>query len=411
MRTTPNPVHPRDAVIASSRTEHSPLAQAMRHRLARVLCVLTAATLAVGIGACAKEHGLKGQVGQTVEVQAPVAKVFALKNGNTVLLLGGPKYVHQEVSVLIPAAVVRELGEVKQLNRAEISARGRVELFRGHPEIRIATAADLKIVKPATYDLELSDIDLTGWAGLKDPAGAPRSEAERERNLQKNRPYVSTAGMHPPDLDTASFLELVRGYDQKLGIHPGENRKDLTHQQKKTLAEMEDHIVSLTGWLVVTYPGPPELTNDDCVRYHDWHLELLAEPIDHGPGIGDPTAIIAEITPRTEGPIYRSGIRLQKLAEFVRLLDQSDKATGNPPHRVRVTGYLMWDDSHTKDNLDIGPTIKYFTPKDGYYHPWRRTAWEVHPVMKVEDLGPADCGGGAGPCPPPSASAAEKAPQ
>jgi len=361
----------------------------MTKRLPSIFFLLAIAAAGLTTGACKAEPGLKGQVGQTVEVQAPVVDTYVLKNGNTLLFIGGAKYAHEDLSVLIPPEVAKALGDVKKLDRAEISVKGRVHLFHGHPEIHLATATDLKIVKPAHYDLELRDIDLKGWLGLEHPAGAPTSAAERERNLAKNRPYFSTEGMHPRELDSASFLELVRGYDKKLGLRPGEKRRNLTPQQKKTLAEMENHIVSLTGWLVVTYPGPPERTNDRSIRFHDWHMELLAEPMDHGPGVGDPTAIICEITPRTEGPIYRSGTRLQKLAEFIRLLDQSDQATGHPPHRVRVTGYLFWDDSHSKEPLDVGPTVQFFTKKNGYYHPWRQTAWEIHPVLKVEDLGPA----------------------
>jgi hypothetical protein len=52
-----------------------------------------------------------------------------------------------------------------------------------------------------------------------------------------------------------------------------------------------------------------------------------------------------------------------------------------------VTGFLLWDDEHNKRDADIGSTIGWFS-SEGYHHPWRRTAWEIHPVLKVEDLGP-----------------------
>ena len=54
-------------------------------------------------------------------------------------------------------------------------------------------------------------------------------------------------------------------------------------------------------------------------------------------------------------------------------------------HKVRVTGYLMWDDEHGGTN-DVGTTVQRFSPK-GWHNPWRSTAWEIHPVLKVEDLG------------------------
>jgi hypothetical protein len=105
-------------------------------------------------------------------------------------------------------------------------------------------------------------------------------------------------------------------------------------------------------------------------------------PSDHPPSVGDPTAIICEITPRTERTIFRDGVRIQALAGFFRLQDASYHATGHKAQKVRVTGYLLWDDDHD-GNADVGSTIQWFS-KNGLHHPWRSTAWEIHPVMKIE---------------------------
>jgi hypothetical protein len=82
--------------------------------------------------------------------------------------------------------------------------------------------------------------------------------------------------------------------------------------------------------------------------------------------------------------IYRDGLRIQSLAGFFRLRDVSYKATGHKPHKVRVTGYVMWDDDHN-GRADVGSTIQWFS-SNGFHHPWRSTAWEVHPIMKIEVL-------------------------
>jgi len=47
-----------------------------------------------------------------------------------------------------------------------------------------------------------------------------------------------------------------------------------------------------------------------------------------------------------------------------------------------VTGYLLWDDEHN-GSADVGSTIQYFS-SNGFHYPWRSTAWEIHPVMKIE---------------------------
>ena len=179
-------------------------------------------------------------------------------------------------------------------------------------------------------------------------------------------------------LDTAGFLRKVREYDSRL---QSKRRGQLTAAQKDELDSYENQIVSLSGWVVLAYAGPPETTNCASTTFHDWHLEIFENPSEQ---IGDPTPIICEITPRTEQRIYRDGVRIQSLAGFFRLLDVTYRATGHKTQKVRVTGYLMWDDDHN-GSADVGSTIEYFS-KNGFHHPWRSTAWEIHPIMKIEAL-------------------------
>jgi hypothetical protein len=226
-------------------------------------------------------------------------------------------------------------------------------------------------------DLELRDLDLTGWDCLTKLEGAANTQDGKERNRQKNRSPVELAGMNILSFDTAAFLQRVADYDRTI---QAKHRSELSAEQKQKLAAFEKQIVSLTGWLVLSYQGVPEATNCGSDQFLDWHLELFAKPADHPPQIGDPTPIICEITPRTERALYLQNIRIQNLAAFIRLPDNSFKPTGGKAHKIRVTGYLMWDDDHN-GSTDIGSTIQKF------HHPWRSTDWEIHPVTKIEDLG------------------------
>jgi hypothetical protein len=135
---------------------------------------------------------------------------------------------------------------------------------------------------------------------------------------------------------------------------------------------------------VVAYAGRAETANCGSPIFHDWHLEIFEHTSNHAPQKGDPTPIICEITPRTERGIYDSGARIQSFAGFLRLQDASYHATGHTPRKIRVTGYLLWDDDYS-GKAHVGSTIQYFS-KDGFDHPWRSTAWEIHPVMKIEVL-------------------------
>jgi len=49
-----------------------------------------------------------------------------------------------------------------------------------------------------------------------------------------------------------------------------------------------------------------------------------------------------------------------------------------------VTGYLLWEDDHN-GSAGVGSTIQYFS-SNGSHHPGRSTAWEIHPVIKIESI-------------------------
>jgi hypothetical protein len=226
---------------------------------------------------------------------------------------------------------------------------------------------------------ELRDLDVSHWSCLHKPAGTATQPDERERNLMKNRDPVRALPLNPEQLDVASFLRKVAAYDATLKAR---RRADLDQPRKQQLRGFENQIVSLTGWLGLAYSSTAESANCGDATFHDWHLEIFAQPMDHPPHIDDATPIICEVTPRSEKPLYDQGIRLLALAAFMRLLDNSYQPTRHPPRKIRVTGYLMWDDLHNGPEA-VGPRVKLIG-KDKLHHPWRATAWEVHPILRVE---------------------------
>jgi hypothetical protein len=245
--------------------------------------------------------------------------------------------------------------------------------------VLLCLAAATALALTGTEDTELRDLDLSVWDCANQTEGSANTQDGIERNRMKNRWAVSVFPSLVEALDTAAFLKKVREYDARL---QAQRRGELTATQKNELDRYENQIVSLTGWLVLAYAGPPETTNCASPTFHDWHLEIFDNPSDHAPQVGDPTPIICEITPRTEQRLYRNGVRIQSSSGFFRLQDVSYQTTGHKAKKVRVTGYLLWDDDHN-GSADVGSTVEYFS-KNGFHHPWRSTAWEVHPVMKLE---------------------------
>lgn len=237
--------------------------------------------------------------------------------------------------------------------------------------------------------LELRNLDISQWDAKDRLDGIATNAAHAARNRQKNRSWREL-----PPADSIQhytfddFVQTTRRLDSIVGIPAGKYPK-LAEAQEQALKSFEGQIVSVTGWMVLTYPAGAESTNNYSTTYRDWHIEIAPRPLDHYPRTGDPTAIVCEITPRTEAALYRSGVRLRQLAAFMRLGEppnMKEFPTGSKPHQVRITGYLFRDNSHADEGEDIGVSIVR-GGNGSYHHPWRATAWEVHPVLKIEDLG------------------------
>lgn len=230
-------------------------------------------------------------------------------------------------------------------------------------------------------DRDLSEVDLTGWDCLNRLEGTAKTPDGVARNRMKNRPAIDLSAVRLETRDTATFLKHVADFDAQT---KGRHRTELNPAQKQQLDALEKQIVSLTGYLMLAYVGPPESTNCGSADFHDWHLEVCENPADHAPRVGDPTPIICEITPRTQRAIYRDNIRIQALTGFFRRPDVTDESTGHAARKIRLTGYLMWDDEHNGP-ADVGTKIQTIGANK-YHRPWRSTAWEIHPVLKIEPL-------------------------
>ncbi len=230
-----------------------------------------------------------------------------------------------------------------------------------------------------SQDRDLKELDLSKWDCLKKLEGTAKTPDGAERNQLKNRSAPAEIPAKIPKLDFLGFQKYVGDWDSHT---KNQRRKDVGPAQKKPLPDLENQLVELTGYLGVAYAGPPESTNCGSTDFHDWHLEIFAKPPTRPPQPGDPTAIVCEITPRTQNAIYHDNIKIQDLAGFFRASDMAYEPTGHPARKIRLTGYLLWDDEHN-GYADVGESVRTAGEKK-FHNPWRKTAWEIHPVIKIE---------------------------
>ena len=123
---------------------------------------------------------------------------------------------------------------------------------------------------------------------------------------------------------------------------------------------LENHGVSIEGW------------NQRMMLAGDGDLHLEITPAPRGPDSPDTAYVTAEMTPR-----WRTGHRgwsYDRLVDVFRPNRGGTTRWDGGPHRVRVTGWLLYDYQY-----------------DAIPSPWslahgscRVSGWEIHPVTRIE---------------------------
>ena len=119
----------------------------------------------------------------------------------------------------------------------------------------------------------------------------------------------------------------------------------------------------VTGYVYDVKPGGVETCNCKAKEpdMRDTHIELLADPM-HDSKV---RRLVVEVTPRMRELMKKQG-------EDWRTKKLRDKLLGR---WVTFTGWLLFDEEHDQQAENTSP---------GRPRNWRATAWEIHPVTKIE---------------------------
>lgn len=164
-------------------------------------------------------------------------------------------------------------------------------------------------------------------------SGVALSKTRRDFQQLKNRTAVPAQS----DFDPRVSLETL--------LQPGGDQSRWINSRAATLE----------GFVVSISLGPLEAANCFCRR--DVHLMIAP-----GPDSPARQQVVLEITPRMETTKEWSLERLKQ------------ELTGR---RVRFEGWLFFDALHAGESENTAP---------GRVNNWRATAWELHPVSKIDVL-------------------------
>jgi hypothetical protein len=164
-----------------------------------------------------------------------------------------------------------------------------------------------------------------------------------ELNVQKNRVTA------PVRIEDVSPRDIVAIPDDLL-LNAGKRmRRKWDAATREYLAKSEARGMRVTGYIIAAKESGLESCNGNIDSLRDYHIWIGDDA-----GASKGSSVVVEVTPRWKAvhPEWR-------LRFFSALARQHAK--------VRVTGWLMWDEEHASE-----------------VHHSRSTCWEVHPITMFE---------------------------
>jgi hypothetical protein len=164
-------------------------------------------------------------------------------------------------------------------------------------------------------------------------------------NLQKNRTAL------PEKFEQYSIPQIIAIPSQRLEEMGEKQRRNWSDEANKYAAKWENKGVMVEGYLIDAKRMGRESANGQSDVHRDMHLWLVFEK--HHP---KSESIVVEITPRVA-------------ANHPNWIPKNISKLARNKHKVRITGWLLWDSEHTEE---VGKS--------------RATLWEIHPITKIEIL-------------------------
>ena len=142
--------------------------------------------------------------------------------------------------------------------------------------------------------------------------------------------------------------------------------------QLQQLQAIESRAVVVDSYLAMVKDGGKEGVNCNSTTRLDVHAELI--DTDDDPAQNRPRHVVSEVTPWFSAAIH--AWTKDNLAQYSAYANGYSAAQVRTSTKVRIYGYLMYDEAHAGN---------------GAVRQWRGTAWEIHPITRIEVCGTSGC--------------------
>lgn len=153
----------------------------------------------------------------------------------------------------------------------------------------------------------------------------------------------------PRKTETRTLSDIIANKPKSVVDAGKHARADWPEEARQAVVDWEATGATVEGRLIAIHHQDPESCNCGSSKFTDMHLWIATKA---SASAKPKQSVVIEISPRNP--------KLQ--AFYDQLLQLSHKGT-----RVRVTGWMMWDEEH---GSEVGKS--------------RGTLWEIHPVHKIE---------------------------